>query len=48
MVYHFERIVMEGKELSDHPRLKDIYFAHQKWVFYIAQTDDAALVEKAL
>ena len=47
MVRHFERIVMKGMGLRDHPHLRDIYFAHYKRVLYIAQTDDAALVEKA-
>lgn len=47
MVRHFERIVMKGMGLSDHPHLRDIYFAHYNRVLYIAQTDDAALVEKA-
>ena len=47
MVRHFERIVMKGMGLRDHPHLRDIYFAHYKRVLYIAQTDDAALVGKA-
>ena len=47
MVRHFERIVMKGMGLRDHPQLRDIYFAHYKRVLYIAQTDDAALIEKA-
>ena len=47
MVRHFERIVMRGMGLRDHPHLRDIYFAHYKRVLYIAQTDDAALVKKA-
>ena len=47
MTRHFERIVMKGMVLRDHPQLHDIYFAHYKRVLYIAQTDDAALVEKA-
>ena len=47
MVRHFERIVMKGMGLRDHPQLRDMYFAHYKRVLYIAQTDDAALYEKA-
>ena len=38
---------MKGMGLRDHPQLRDMYFAHYKRVLYIAQTDDAALVEKA-
>ena len=47
IVRQFKRIVMKGMGLLDHPHLRDIYFAHHKRVLYIAQTDDAALVEKA-
>jgi hypothetical protein len=47
MVRHFERIVMKGMGLRDHPQLRDMYFAHYKRVLYVAQTDDAALYEKA-
>ena len=44
---HFERIVRKSLGLRDHPHSRDIYFALYKRVLYIAQTDDAALVEKA-
>jgi len=47
MVRHFERIVMKGMGLRDHPQLRDMYFAHYKRALYIAQTDDAGLQEKA-
>ena len=46
MVRHFERIVMKGMGLRDHPRLRDIYFAHYRRILYIARIDGAALVEK--
>ena len=48
MVCHFERIVMRGFGLHDHRYLRDTDFALYKRVLYIGQTDDAALVEKAL
>ena len=47
MVRNFERIVIKSMGLRDHPYLPDTYFFHYKRVLYIAQTDDAALVEKA-
>ena len=47
MVGRFERIVMKGIGLRDHPHLRDIYFAHSKRVLYIVQTHDNTLVEKA-
>jgi len=47
MVRHFERIVMKGMGLRAHPHLRDMYFAHYRRVLYIAQTDDAALRDKA-
>ena len=46
IVRHFERIVMKGMGLNNYPHLRDIYFAHYEQVLYIAQPDDAALVEK--
>ena len=47
MVRNFERIVIKSMGLRDHPYLPDTYFFHYKRVLYIAQTDDAAVVEKA-
>ena len=47
MVRHFERIVMKGMGLRDHPQLRDTYFEHYKRILYIAQTDDVALYKKA-
>ena len=47
MVRHFERIVMRGMGLRQHPQLRDMYFGNYKRVLYIAQTDDPALQEKA-
>ena len=42
-----EGIVMKGMEPRDHPHLWDIRFADSKRVLHIAQTIDAAWVEKA-
>ena len=47
MVRHFERLVMKGMGLRQHPQLRDMYFGNYKRVLYIAQTDDPALQEKA-
>ena len=47
MVRHFERIVMKGMGLRQHPQLRDMYFAHYTRVLYIAQTESESLQEKA-
>ena len=47
MVRHFERIVMKGMGLRQHPQLRDMYFGNYTRVLYIAQTDDPALQKKA-
>jgi len=47
MVRHFERIIMKGMGLRQHPQLRDTYFAHYTRVLYIAQSEDAALQAKA-
>ena len=47
MVRHFERIVMKGMGLRQHPQLRDMYFAHYTRVLYIAQTESELLQEKA-
>ena len=47
MVRHFERIVMKGMGLRQHPQLRDMYFAHYTRVLYIAQTRSETLQEKA-
>lgn len=44
---HFERIVMKDMRFRDYQNLRDMHFAYYKRVLYIAQTDDASLVEKA-
>jgi hypothetical protein len=47
MVRHFERIVMKGMGIRQHPELLDIYFGHYTRVLYIAQTDCKKLQAKA-
>ena len=47
MVHHFERLVMKGMGLRQHPQLRDMYFGNYKRVLYIAQTEDPAFQEKA-
>ena len=47
MVRHFERIVMKGMGLRDHPQLRDMYFGNYTRFLYLAQTEDEALQRKA-
>ena len=47
MVRHFERIVMKGMGIRQHPELRDMYFGHYTRVLYIAQTDCKKLRAKA-
>ncbi len=48
MVRHFERIVMRGMGIRQHPELRDMYFGHYKRALYIAQTDCEKLRAKAV
>ena len=48
MVRHFERIVMRGMGIRQHPELRDMYFGHYRRVLYIAQTDCKKLQAKAV
>ena len=48
MVRHFERIVMKGMGIRQHPELRDVYFGHYTRVLYIAQTDCKKLRAKAV
>ena len=47
MVRHFERLVMKGMGLRQHPQLRDMYFGNYTRVLYIAQSEDEALQAKA-
>jgi len=44
---HFDRLIIEGLGLDRHPELRDAYFGNYTTVMYLAQTEDAALEEKA-
>ena len=48
MVRHFERIVMKGMGIRQHPELRDMYFGHYTRLLYIAQTDCKKLRAKAV
>ena len=47
MVRHFERLIMKGMGLRQHPQLRDMYFGNYTRALYIAQTEDPALQKKA-
>jgi len=47
LVQSFDHLVIEGMGLDDHPELLETYFRHYTRVLYLAQRDDAALLQKA-
>jgi len=47
MVRHFDRLIVEGLWLDRHPELLSQYFGNYRKLVYLAQTEDAALQEKA-
>ena len=47
MVRHFQRIVMQGIGLREHPQLLDMYFGNYTRALYIAQSEDEGLQAKA-
>jgi hypothetical protein len=44
---HFDTLIIKGMGLDRHPQLMEIYFGNYKRLVYLAQTEDAALQEKA-
>lgn len=44
---HFDRVMWQGLGLDRHPELRDAYFGNYRYLVYLAQIDDAKLVEKA-
>ena len=44
---HFERLIWQGFGIEKHPELRDAYFGNYRKLVYLAQTDDAKLLEKA-
>ncbi len=46
MVRHFDRLIMTGLGIAEHPELRDMYFGNYTRAIHLAQTDDPDLVEK--
>jgi hypothetical protein len=44
---NFDRLVIRGLGLDRHPELLPVYFGNYRRLVYLAQTDDAALTERA-
>ncbi len=44
---HFESLVFRPLGLDCHPELRDAYFGHYERVVHLAQTEDAALTQRA-
>lgn len=47
LVKHFERLIIGGLGIAEHPALQDMYFGNYTRIVYFAQTDDPVLDEKA-
>lgn len=47
LVRNFDRLVIEGLGLDRYPHLRDSYFGNYRDLVYLAQVDDASLVEQA-
>ena len=43
LVRHFDRLILEGLGLRDHPELHDLYFGHYTRLVYLAQAPDPEL-----
>lgn len=43
LVKHFERLIMTGLGISDHPELRDVYFGRYTRAVHLAQTGDPEL-----
>ena len=44
---HFDRLVVKGLGLDEHPELLPAYFGNYRRLVYLAQTDDPALARRA-
>ena len=44
---HFDRLVIQGLGIADHPELEPLYFGNYRRLVYLSQTDDAELVRRA-
>jgi hypothetical protein len=47
LVWHFQRLLVEGLGLDRHPELFDDYFRHYRRVVYLAQSPSPALLRQA-
>ena len=47
LVRHFDRLIMKGLGISEHPELLEIYFGNYTRVVHLAQTDDDRLARSA-
>ena len=47
LVKHFERLVIEGLGMDQHPELRNDYFKHYKKVIYLAQSRSESLQQDA-
>ena len=47
LVRHFDRLIMQGLGIADHPQLLEMYFGNYTRVMHLAQTEDAALTQAA-
>ncbi len=43
LVRHFDRLILGGLGIADHPELRDLYFGHYTRVVHLVQDPDAAL-----
>ncbi len=44
---HFDRLVVHGLKIDEHPELLPLYFGNYRTLVYLSQTDDPALVTQA-
>jgi len=44
---HFVRLIWQGFGIEKHPELRDMYFGNYRKLAYLAQTDDADLLQRA-
>jgi Protein of unknown function (DUF1638) len=44
---HFDRLIWQGFGIEKHPELRDMMFGNYRKLVFLAQTDDAKLLEKA-
>ncbi|MCY3663862.1 MAG: DUF1638 domain-containing protein [bacterium] len=47
LVRHFDRLILEGLGIADHPELRDVYFCNYTRVVHLAQEPDGRLEAEA-